>query len=188
MHPDQKYITALANKDELLIKEIYSRFSEKIKNTLIIKGCEIEEAGDIFQESLMDIYRYAVSGTFMLTCPLEAFLLLMCKRKFYNLNKKAGVQVTNEDDSLYKNVAGDANAGIGILEQEKSRQDLMLLLLEEMGNCKEVILKSFEDKAQEEIAASLQMSYAYYRKRKSNCLGELTLKIQKHPSYNELRS
>ena len=187
MHQDQKYITALAHQDALLIKEIYTKFAGKIKNVLVKKGCDEEEAGDIFQEGLMDIYKYALEGTFTLTCPFEAFLLMICKRKFFNLTKKAKIEVTKNDEFLYDNVEGDANSNVALLEQEKSRQHLMLTLLDEMGNCKEVIMQSLEQKPQEEVAAALNMTYAYYRKRKSNCLGELTLKIQNHSSYNELR-
>ncbi len=61
----------------------------------------MEEAGDIFQESIIDVYKLAQNKDFTLTCPLEAFLLLICKRKWINQaekNKRHGVTNPVDED------------------------------------------------------------------------------------------
>lgn len=158
-----------------------------MKAYLQSRGCSEEDAGDVFQEALIDIYKLAYDKQFVLTCPFEAFLLLLCKRKYLNRIKKSSLRVvTNEDDDVFARIEGDANAPAEVHAAQWEKEQLMMTVLETMGNCKEVILKSLLKKPQEEIAEELGMSYAYYRKRKSNCMGELTELVRQHPKYKEL--
>ncbi len=189
MHTDQKYIDALINHDQRLVSEIYERFAPGMRAFLLSKGCNEEDAGDIFQEALIDIYKLANNKDFILTCPFEAFLLLVCKRKFFNQTKKTSLTVvTNGEDDAYTNIAGDANTAATLLADQVGIEQLIMTVLDQMGNCKEVILKSLLKKPQEEVAKELGMTYAYYRKRKSNCMSELASLVQNHPTYKELMS
>jgi RNA polymerase sigma factor (sigma-70 family) len=188
LHADQKFITALINHDQRLIAEIYSRFAPGIKAFLISRGCNEDDAGDLFQEALINIYKTANDKQFILTCPFEAFLLLVCKRKFFNHTKKVGLNmVTNSDDDVYTHIADDANTAAAIHANQIDKEQLVMTLLDDMGNCKEVILKSLQKKPQEEIATELGMTYAYYRKRKSNCMSELATLAQTHPTFKALQ-
>jgi DNA-directed RNA polymerase specialized sigma24 family protein len=187
LHTDQKYITALLNHDPRLTGEIYERFAPGMKAFLLSRGCGEEDAGDIFQEALIDIYKLAYDQKFVLTCPFEPFLLLVCKRKFFNKTKKTSLQVvTNGEGDAFTHIPGDANASAELHANQLGKEQLVMGILNKMGNCKEVILKSLQKKPQEEVAEELGMTYAYYRKRKSNCMGELTTLVQYHPTFKEL--
>ncbi|MBX9782356.1 MAG: sigma-70 family RNA polymerase sigma factor [Chitinophagaceae bacterium] len=187
MHEDQKYIDALLTHNQRLISEIYERFAPHMKAYLLSRGCSEEDAGDVFQEALIDIYKLAADKQFVLTCPFEAFLLLLCKRKFLNKIKKTSLKVvTNDDDDAFTHIPGDANAAAEEHTAQVEKEQLVMLVLNDMGNCKEVILKSLLKKPQEEIAEELGMTYAYYRKRKSNCMGELAEQVRNKPQFKEL--
>jgi RNA polymerase sigma factor (sigma-70 family) len=187
LHSDQKYINALITHDDLLISEIYSRFAPNMRAYLLSRGCSEEDAGDVFQEAIIDIYKLANDKQFVLTCPFEAFLLLLCKRKFINKTKKSSLRVvTNEDDDAFTHIPGDANAAAEQHVLQVQKEQLIMQVLDEMGNCKEVILQSLLKKPQEEVAEELGMTYAYYRKRKSNCMGELAELVRNKPQFKEL--
>lgn len=187
MHADQKYIDALLTHDQRLISEIYQRFSPNMKAYLLSRGSNEEDAGDVFQEALIDIYKLANDKQFVLTCPFEAFLLLVCKRKFFNKTKKASLKVvTNGEEDAYTNIPGDANASAGEHVNQLGREELVMSILNQMGNCKEVILKSLLKKPQEEVAEEMGMTYAYFRKRKSNCMGELAELVRNNPKFKNL--
>ncbi len=187
MHTDQKYIEALLTHDQRLTSEIYQRFAPGMKAFLLSRGCSEDDAGDIFQDALIDIYKLAHDKQFVLTCPFEAFLLLVCKRKFYNKTKKTSLYVvTNGEEDAFTHIPGDANASAEEHANQIDREQLVMKVLDQMGNCKEVILKSLLKKPQEEVAEELGMSYAYFRKRKSNCMGELTELVQNNPSFKNL--
>lgn len=136
-----------------------------------------EDAADIFQEVLTDIYKQAVYKQLQLTCPFEPFLLLLCKRKWLNELKKRGRQpVTKDVDDVY--IGEDVFAQAEMLRQQETRMELFLQCFEKLGDsCKEVIKRSMSGEAQELIAEQLKVSYGYLRKKKSECMAALTKMI-----------
>lgn len=175
LHIDQRYIEALQKNNNPLISEIYEQYAPSIKGYLSSRGASIEEAGDIFQEALIDIYKLSADGKFILTCPFEAFLLLVCKRKWLNQIKKTKSKgVTKSLDDGYTSIADDtdnvANANAEQLEKEK----LVMAMMQQISErCREIILASYANKSQEELATQLGVSYGYLRKKKSVCMSEL---------------
>ena len=102
IHTDQRFITGLLQNDTALVREIYSRFAGKVKAYILKNNGSEDDAADIFQESLIDIYQQAQQKVLQLTCPFEPFLLLVCKRKWLNELKKRGRQgVTKDPADVY---------------------------------------------------------------------------------------
>src|SRR4051794_40647617 len=81
-HPDQKYIEALVNNNTVVLNELYKKFSGKIKFMVLKTNGTEADAADIFQYALMSIYRKAKTKGFRLSCPFEAFLYLVCKKRW----------------------------------------------------------------------------------------------------------
>ena len=101
VHADQRYITALLENDQQLIRDIYRRFAPTIRSHILNHRGTADDAADILQESLIDIYNQAKHNDLRLTCPFEPFLLLICKRKWLNELKKRGHSpVTKLSDDL----------------------------------------------------------------------------------------
>lgn len=173
MHPDQKYIKALLENDHKLIDEIYKNNASSIKKYLLSRGANEEEAGDIFQEALIDTYKMAYDKNFTLTCPLNAFLLLICKRKWYNeVQKKQRQGVTNLEDGVFIDKEDEQNAEMHVRQME--RESLVMRMLDKISErCKQIILASYTGISQEKLAESLGVSYGYVRKKKSICMSEL---------------
>lgn len=175
MHADQQYIEALKNNDSLLIEGIYKKFSPGIKKYLRSKGAGEEEAGDVFQEAIIDIYKLSKDEKFVLTCPLEAFLLLICKRKWINIaekNKRHGV--TKSIDDGYSHIASDDDKAAALYEDTLEKENIVLQMLQKISDrCREIIVASYTDKPQQQLANEMGVSYAYLRKKKSLCMAEL---------------
>lgn len=175
MHKDQEYITALKNHDSPKIEEIYQRWAPGIQKYLCSKGASIDEAGDLFQEALIDLYKCARDSSFVLTCPLEAFLLLICKRKWINLLEKSsrqGVTNTLDDGSIPVAAADQSAAEQDLATWEK--ETLVVELLDQVSaRCREIIIASYTEKPQQQVAREMGVSYAYLRKKKSQCMADL---------------
>lgn len=175
MHTDQQYIEALKQNDQRLIAKIYQVFAPKIKAYLVSKGASSEDAGDIFQEALIDIYKLASDGKFELSCPFEAFLLLVCKRKWINAlekNKRHGV--TKSLDDGYPNIAGDEDPTAVVLTDQLEKENLVMTMLQRISEkCREIIVAAYSGWHQEKLAKEMGVSYAYLRKKKSLCMAEL---------------
>lgn len=165
------------NNDTKVVAEIYQRFAQKISHYIIANSGSEEDAADIFQEVLTDIYKQAVHKQLQLTCPFEPFLLLLCKRKWLNELKKRGRQpVTKNTDDVY--IGEDVFAQAEVLQQQESRMQLFLQCFEKLGDsCREILRRSMSGEAQEQTAEALKVSYGYLRKKKSECMAALTKMI-----------
>lgn len=188
-HPDQKYITALLENDPVLLNELYDKFSGKIKWMILQNNGSETEAADIFQDALLSIYNKAREGQFTLTCPLEAFLYLVCKNKWLNnLSKKKNQKVTNVDTDGF-NFIGEDNFRLAedcVLQQERS--NLLAQKLNEMGKgCKELLRLSWSGISMDEVAKKLGVTYAYARKKKSECMAKLISLVKAAPNFNSLK-
>ncbi|MGN6436429.1 MAG: RNA polymerase sigma factor [Agriterribacter sp.] len=188
-HPDQKYITALVENDTVVLDELYRKFSGKIKWMVLQNNGTETEASDIFQDALLSIYNKAKVGAFELTCPLEAFLYLVCKNKWLNvLNKKKTHKVTNTDTDGFSHI-GEDNFKLAedcVLQQERS--NLLMEKLAEMGeSCKQLLKLSWSGISMDEVAKKLNVTYAYARKKKSECMAKLIGLVKQSPKFNSLK-
>jgi RNA polymerase sigma factor (sigma-70 family) len=179
IHTDQRYITGLLQNDTAVVKDIYSRFAGKIKSYIVQNSGSEDDAADIFQESLIDIYQQAQSRGLQLTCPFEPFLLLVCKRKWLNeLKKRERRGVTKGTDDL-SDTGEDIFALAEQLQQQDEKASLFMQMFEKLGDrCREIIRKCLGTQPQDEVAEELGVTYAYLRKKKSECTAELMKMIK----------
>ncbi len=188
-HPDQKYVEALLNNDPVVLEELYERFSGKIKWMILQNSGTETDAVDIFQDALMSIYNKAKTGDFELTCPMEAFLYLICKNKWLNvLNKRKTQKVTNTDTEGFNYIGEDSFrlAEDCVMHQERSA--LLAEKLSEMGeSCRNLLKLSWSGLSMDEVAKKLKVSYAYARKKKSECMAKLITLVKQSPKFNSLK-
>jgi len=179
IHPDQKYLEGLLHNDAPVVQEIYRRFAPAIKYYILKNQGSEDDAADIFQESLIDIYHQVKFKQLQLTCPFEPFFLLVCKRKWLNeLKKKGRSPVTNSRDDL-SGIGEDAFAAAEQVEKEEAKASLFLQQFERLGEkCREILRRSMSGEAQEKMAEALGVTYGYLRKKKSECMATLLSYIQ----------
>jgi len=189
-HPDQKYIDALLQNDMVMLHELYQKFPPKITWMVLQNNGTESDAADIFQEALLSVYNKAKTGQFILTCPLESFLYIVCKKIWLKeLRKRNAQQVTVSAAVEYNE---DANKDVALLAEEcrlqQERKNLLKEKISELGeNCRQLIRMSMCGKPMHEVAALLNMTYGYARKRKSECLQKLLALIKKSAKYNALK-
>lgn len=183
-HPDQKYIDGLLNNDSYLINEIYQKCAGKIKRMVLQSQGTEADAADVFQEGLISLYNKAKLKKFELTCPLEAFLFVICRNKWVNkINKKSNIKVTNIDVSGY-NIGEDyfKLAEEWVLQDE--RKAFLLEKLEELGEkCRKFLQLCWSQKSINEVAAVLNVSYGYARKRKSECMARFVKMVKESTEF-----
>ncbi|PRY87199.1 RNA polymerase sigma factor [Mongoliibacter ruber] len=187
-HPDQKYIEALIKNDKVLLDELYKKYFSKIKWMVLKNNGSEEDAADLFQESLMGIYHKAKLSDFELTCPLDAFLYMICKKKWLNvLAKRKNHGVTNLEDQEY-NLGEDSFRLADECQLHDERLSLLKSKLTELGeSCQELLKLSWEGNSMEEVAKMMDFTYGYARKKKSECMAKLTKLIQTSPIFKTLK-
>ena len=174
IHTDQRFVTGLLQNDTAAVKEIYDRFAAKVKGYIIQNSGSEDDAADIFQESLIDIYQQAKYKALQLTCPFEPFLLLICKRKWLNELKKRERQGVTKGTEELSGIGEDVFALAEQVQLQNEKASLFIAMFEQLGErCREIIRKCLGKKPQDEVAEELGVSYAYLRKKKSECTAEL---------------
>lgn len=187
-HSDQRYITALVNNDRSRIEEIYGRFLPRIRQLVVNNSGTDGDAADIFQEALLMIYRKAVNNDFTLTCPLEAFLYLVCKNRWINeLQKRKHRPVTIMAGDGF-DIKDEEQADYRQLMLDEERRELIEEKLRQMDEgCRQLLRLSWSGNSLESVAAQLNFSYAYVRKKKSGCMGKLMRLIRSSERYEALQ-
>ena len=181
LHQDHRFIEALLSNDGRVVQEIYDKIAGKIKRYIINNSGSENDAADILQEALIDIYQQAKYKSFKLSCPFEPFLLLVCKRKWLNeLKKRSILPVTKIDDALLV-IGEDVFAEAELLEKQDEEAQRFTLMFEKLGDrCKEIISESLKGDAQELVAEKLGVTYGYLRKKKSECMAALIKLIKQY--------
>ena len=188
MYADQKYIDALINNDQTILEELYKKFSDKIKWMVIQNNGNEADAADILQEALISIYRRAKRDGFILTCPFEAFLYTVCKcRWLKELIKRKQKMVTFNENEEYK-TSGEGLKQIEDMELIEARRSLFKRKLEVLGeNCRHLLQLSWSGKSMHEVARTMNISYGYARKKKSECMAKLIVLIKQSSTYKTLK-
>lgn len=187
MHADQKYIQALVENDGELLEELFAKYAPRIRKMILANGGSEDDAADIFQETLLAIYNRAIKG-FILTCPFDAFIYLACKNRWLNeIVKRKNSKVTFTD-VLGSLISEDVFKNEEQLRRGEARKYLFEKKLQELGDpCKKILQLAWSGKPLVEVAMMMQTTYGYIRKRKSECMGKLTVLVQESPEFANLK-
>lgn len=188
LHEDQKYIEGLLQNNSFVIKSIYDKFAPKVIHFIQKNNGDTDKAKDVIQEVLISIYNSAKEKNLQLTCPFDAYFFLLCKRKWLNeLKKTSTKQVTILNEEVYKTEEAYELVLETSLHEQKS--ELFNKMLQKLGDaCKDILKTSFTIKSMEEVAEKLNISYAYARKKKSQCIGQLTQLITNSSEFTQLKN
>lgn len=186
IHEDQKYIEGLLNNNSFIIQAIYDKFVPKVVNYIKQNSGDADKAQDIIQETIVTIYNQVKEQDLKLTCPFDAYFFLLCKRKWLNvLKKNKNKEVTINEEIL--SIGDDAQELAFETSLFGEKQALFNEMFQKMGTaCKDLIKATFKIKSMEDVAKSLGVTYAYARKKKSLCIGQLTKLVQESPKFNQL--
>ena len=188
LHEDQLYIDGLAQNNSQIIHAIYKKFVPKVIYYIKTNSGDYDRAQDVIQEVLLTIYDQAKTKKLQLTCPFDAYFFLLCKRKWLNeLKKSSNKEVTITNENVYKDESTVEMANE--TEVFETKNQLFEMMFQKLGEkCQEILKTSFSTKTMEEVAEKLNVTYAYARKKKSLCTGELTKMIQESNQYKLLKN
>jgi len=192
-HADHKYIEALRTNDLVLIEEIYANYGPMITDLVKKNNGNPHDAMDLFQEVLIILHRYSQEG-FILSCSLKSFLYTLCKRRWINELKKKG-----RSETLKVADISDLNFAEESMEfvEGTEEYDLRFKFCKEKFNmlspgCKDIMKLSWRKQENgkysswKEIAEELGLSYAYIRKKASQCKARLIELAKKDPGFKIL--
>jgi RNA polymerase sigma factor (sigma-70 family) len=184
-HSDYKHVEALLSNDSIGIRLIYAQFSRQIERYICRNSGNVEDARDVFQEALITIARQASNPEFALTCPFEAYLFIVCQSRWLNeLKKRQRQKVTIAQVDGFEGVE-EAELLLHRMQKEENEEALFGQCFNELPEtCQKIIKLNWSGMSMGDVAKTLGRTYAYVRKRKTECLKKLTEDIRNNPNFN----
>lgn len=177
----EKYINALTNGDNLIIKEIYSKIFPKVLSFILNnKGCE-SDAHDVFHDALMSIIT-TQSEEKQTILSFEAYLFVICKNIWKKNLKNRVIKI--ENPTLIQN---DIDISELILEQKGF--DFYLKKFDHLSdNCKELLSNYFNGVSYEDILSEYDYaSINTVRQRIFKCRSKLIDLIKGDKEFQKLK-
>jgi len=187
MLDDQKYISALRDKETILCQEIYDKFLPKVVRMIIAKGGNELQAKDVFQQAILAILLDLKTRNILLKASFEAYLKRICYFKFIDLCRKQKIKLRNEEP-LRLISEEDENADNTM--QKEDRLNLIEQCFQRLSeDCKTIIngkLKGIKAKNIMEKINFTKSANAFYQKR-FDCMRRLRELIEQHPEYATIK-
>lgn len=188
-HPDYIYIKALAENNTLIINRLYEKFSPKIIAFVRNNSGNESEAQDLFQDALIAIFHKAVNNDFVLTCPFDAYLFMICRNKWFTILKSKNKKgVTLVEPNTFNNDKQTVELSEETILEDEKQQLFDKTLLEISAKCQELLKLSWAGNGMDKVAELLNISYGYARKKKSECMKRLTTLVKESSEYKQIKS
>ncbi|MEM6261539.1 MAG: sigma-70 family RNA polymerase sigma factor [Bacteroidota bacterium] len=180
----QPYLQGIRDRDPLVLKEIYLRFFPMIANHVQKNGGTEADARDVFQDTILVLFRKMQAPDFELTSSFSTYLFAVGKHIWL---KQISRKRKNPSLSIEKvNLPDEESVEKALLITERNqlfRQKMKLL----SEGCQRLLTLFFEGMSMANIAEQLGFaSEGYAKKRKFQCKQKLTELIKADPKFSEM--
>ncbi len=174
LHSDHNYFEALRKGDYRLLDELYEKNSPQVKRWILNNSGTIEDAKDIFQETIISIIKKAYDPDFQLTYPIGGLIFQISKNKWTDelRKKKTRQKVRKALTQRLDDREEEFTLYLERIEQNELNQRKLDVSFEMLSDHCQRLLKLFAEGAKpKEIVDLLKMNNVntVYR-RKNACL------------------
>lgn len=187
-YSNEEILRGILRNNSLILRYIYKTYFHKIHSFVTNNNGDSEEANDIFQETIIVIYRKLKEDDLILSnCTFETYLISVCRLLWLKqLQRKKDSIVKIEDMHYYseKIIDDDLTELIHKNEKYKLFQDHF----QKMGKDCQTILQLFFEKVPLKQITEV-MGYAsesYTKKRKHQCKEYLVRSIKQDTNFKRI--
>ncbi|MEM6342656.1 MAG: sigma-70 family RNA polymerase sigma factor [Bacteroidota bacterium] len=185
LEQDEKYLEGLRKRDNQVLEEIYQRYYPSLAQLVSQRGGNEDDAKDVFQETLIVVFRKVKQVDFALTSQFHTFLIAVGKRiwlhKASRKSQRPHIPLTEVESEVVENI-----------EEEIQKTEKYRLYREKIAllgkDCQRVLRLFLGRTSMQQIAQ--QMGYAseaYAKKRKFQCKQQLTKLIKSDRRFQEMK-
>ena len=179
---DEKILDGIRDKNNDILTFVYKEYYPFIKKYILNNSGNKQDAEDIFQETIVMIYRKVEEGQLSLDCSLKTYLYSVCRLLWLKeLETRKNIRNNNPEinnivDPEVKFLLED-----GDLEKKKFIQEHLMHLKE---NCRQILTLFYAGVPIDEITEILGMSStANTRQKKNRCKEKLIESLKKDPRF-----
>ncbi len=182
---EESLLEGIRLNDSDTLEYIYKKFYPSIRNFVILNSGTEEDAKDIFQESVIAVYRrIKKEESFTISCSFKTYLYSICKNLWLKeLGNRKIEQEKIKNTEEFESTDCEIEEPVSTKQEDRFKlyQNHYLSLSED---CQQV-LRLFMDKVPLKEIAQI-MGYAsgkYAKKRKYQCKEILVKRIQNDPNF-----
>ena len=183
---DTLLLIGLQQSDSMAIREVYDLALPSVLMDIRSNNGNEADGRDVFQDALLALFKRLKKSDFELTCTLQSYLRIMCKRLWLT-KLRDGKKIQYRSIEGEELVDFDDTVGVGLEKAAKRR--IFYKHLAALGEKCQIILKAFfQKKPLSEIAEQLETSVGYVKKRKFLCKEKLIEAVRNDPMFEELKT
>ena len=178
----EEILDGIRDKNNDILTFVYKKYYPLIKRFILNNSGNKQDAEDIFQETIVMIYRKVEEGQLSLDCSFKTYLYSVCRILWLKelerrkLIRNNNMELKNIVDPEVKFLLED-----GDLEKKKLIQEHLMHLQE---NCRQILTLFYAGVPISEITEILGMSStANTRQRKNRCKQKLIESLKKDPRF-----
>ncbi|MEZ5039761.1 MAG: sigma-70 family RNA polymerase sigma factor [Saprospiraceae bacterium] len=181
---NEYYLKGLLAQEDKILEEMYDQFFPSILKHIRSNSGRLEDAEDVFQDTLVILYKQAQKGSLDLNSRFSTYLFAVARNQWYKrlrdvYQRETPIELAPEID----NASWEETLG------ETERQQLVKSKFKELGEgCQQVMRLYLEKRSMQQIAEAMGYKDAgYARKKKCVCQQQLIDLVRKDPRYRELK-
>lgn len=183
VYKDQEILEGILNNNHRVLNYIYSEILPRIERMVIHSGGDSSNAGDIFQEAMIIIYRKVRNEGLELRCKFSTYLYGIC-RNLWLQEFKYGDRVLSKADPI--------NEETMVAEPEPEYKKALYELFDRhyqdlSPDCRKILDLHFRKFSVEEIQKLMNYRTLHYvMDKKYRCKKSLVNRILNDPDYKKL--
>jgi RNA polymerase sigma factor (sigma-70 family) len=182
---NEDLVKGIVEHDKDVLQYLYKEVFSQIRWLVIHNHGSEQDAKDIFQESMIVLYRKIRTGTFCLNCTLSTYIYSICRLLWLKeLQRKGRYQSAETEEALCLSEGEDSSHGL-----EESKKELFLKHFNELSkDCKKILNLYLSGVSVSEITKSMGFtSDQYTMERKYRCKQRLMEKIINNPLFRKIK-
>jgi RNA polymerase sigma factor (sigma-70 family) len=176
---DIDIIEGVRRQDEKILNWLYDNYLQTVKNYVLKNSGSSEDVSDVFQESIIILYRQITEGNLNLTTDLKGYFFGVARNVWNALLRKKPRTTEIESDFSDEEETGDTN--------DQVLERILIKAFQKLKPDQQTVLSLFsEGYSYEEIAKNMNLKNEVYARRKKYLCKEVLLELVKEdPEYQE---
>lgn len=176
------FLNLLKSGDRAAFRELYATIFPPCSNLILNNNGTMNDARDIFQESLMVLVKNLRKEGFKLSCSIKTYLYSIMRNlwlKRLNKHKKGGLSLVIDDSSDMEFIIIQEDE---LAEKQEKEQQLNIVAEVLKGfkeDCRKILTAFyFKKQSMKEIAAAMNYTNQFIRVKKVRCMDALKKKVK----------
>ncbi len=176
------FLELLKSGNGTAFRELYTSIFPPCSNIILSNNGTMNDARDIFQESLMVLVKNLRKENFELSCSVKTYVYSIMRNlwlKRLNKQKKGGLSLIFDDPSDMEFIIIQEDELTEKKEKEKQLDIVAAILKDFKEDCRKILTAFyFKKQSMKEIAANMEYTDQFVRVKKVRCMNALKKKVK----------